>query len=228
MKKPRPARVAQRVLSAGRIFIWSPAMRYALFAFALLAAGSASAQEAPVTQPAGPLTPAAPPEDAPAARSGALSLGLSAGSSLVGVGALVGAIALSDGGCDDDACQALSSLGMLGTLFGPSAGHIYSGEYVHAFAASTLRFVAFAAAGPPLARAAREGTPLREVGAGPLIGGAILAGLIVGDSLDALRAPARKAERKARRQERQRAATLSLSPLIPADGGLGLQVGGGF
>jgi hypothetical protein len=204
-------------------------MRHALFALLLLlSARQASAQEAPGTQPAGPLTPASPAEEAPAARSRTLSFGLSAGSSLIGVGTFVSVVALSDGDCDDT-CEALGTIGMLGTLFGPSAGHIYSGEYVHAFAASTLRFVALAAAGPPLAQAARAGTPLREVGAGPLIGGAVLAGLIVGDSLDALRAPARKAERRARRLERQRgAAPLSVAPLPYGGGGLGLQVSGGF
>jgi len=116
----------------------------ALTAATLLAVPAVAAAQ-PSTQPSVPLQPL-PEAPAPAARvkHGGTATALALGGALSTVAVVFAADAI-DGGLGDhsDAIFALTGMGTL--LIGPSAGHIYAGEYKHALRTSALRGVALGA-----------------------------------------------------------------------------------
>lgn len=172
----------------------------------------------------------APPP--PPRYSPGLSLGLSIGTTVAGWGLFAGGIAL-----DDDGAGAISLMigGQAVAAFGPSAGHVYVGEYRHALIASSVRAAALAlidvgilaASSCAIGGGSGDGSDDQsDCGNGGtaavFIGLGVAAGLGLYDWVDAPRA-ARRASR--------RAATLQLAvvPLrVPNHQAVGLGLAGTF
>lgn len=174
----------------------------------LLTAGARAAGPATAGAPAEPAGEArSQPAAEPPQRSWGLALGLSMGSTVLlsGIG-----FGLSMGGYED----AGLAFSLLGSIVGPSVGHIYTGQYWHALGTSLGRG---AASGIMVAGLMHSDLlapmfgqePERPAWAVPLmlLGAAGLVGLTIYDYVDAPLSAVRF-------NERARGAQLSLAPLV--------------